>query len=95
MKRFEFTYEMSWKVIKRYLDFIGIDCQNPRSCFKEALVQGLITDEDVWLDMIEKRNLSSYIYDEAQIKEILDRLDDYKSAFEGLKDNLKAKLRLS
>src|SRR3989338_6508826 len=94
VKMFEFTYEMSWKTIKRYLDFIGIDCQNPRNCFKEALVQGLIAAEDVWLDMIEKRNLSSHIYDESQIKEILDRLDDYRSTFEGLKENLKAKLRL-
>lgn len=92
VKRFEFTYEMSWRTIKRYLDFIGIDCQNPRSCFKEALVQGLIADEDAWLDMIEKRNLSSHIYDEDQIKEILERLDDYNSAFEGLRNNLKARL---
>ena len=92
VKRFEFTYEMSWKTIKRYLDFIGIDCPNPRSCFKDALVQGLITDEAVWLDMIERRNLSSHIYDEDETKEILQKLNDYLKAFEELKGNIEAKL---
>lgn len=92
VKRFEFTYEISWKTIKRYMDFIGIDCQNPRSCFKEALVQGLITDETVWLDMIERRNLSSHIYDQDEIKEILQRLNDYVKAFEELKGHIETKL---
>ena len=92
VKRFEFTYEMSWKTIKRYLDFIGIDCPNPRSCFKDALVQGLITDEAVWLDMIERRNLSSHIYDEDETKEILQKLNDYLKAFEELKGNIETKL---
>ena len=94
VKRFEFTYEISWKTIKRYMDFIGIDCPNPRSCFKEALVQGLITDEAVWLDMIERRNLSSHIYDQDEIKEILQRLNDYVRAFEELEGRIEAKLRI-
>ena len=92
VKRFEFTYEISWKTIKRYMDFIGIDCPNPRSCFKEALVQGLIMDEAVWLDMIERRNLSSHIYDQDEIKEILQRLNDYVRAFEELEERIEAKL---
>lgn len=92
VKRFEFTYEMSWKTIKRYMDFIGIDCPNPRSCFKEALVQGLITDETVWLEMIERRNLSSHMYDEDEIKEILQRLNDYVKAFRNLKESMDTKL---
>jgi len=47
VKRFEFTYEMSWKCIKRYLDYIGIECHSPRDCFKEAFSQKIITDETV------------------------------------------------
>jgi len=88
MKRFEFTFEMSWKAIKRYLSFVGIDCQNPRSCFKEAFAQGLIADEAVWLDMIEKRNLSSHIYDENEIRAIMMVMDAYRKAFQQLKEKL-------
>lgn len=88
VKRFEFTYEMSWKAIKRYLDFVGILCNNPRSCFKEAFAQGLITDENIWLEMIEQRNLSSHIYSELEISGILKRIDDYAAAFSGLRESL-------
>ncbi|MFO0794270.1 MAG: HI0074 family nucleotidyltransferase substrate-binding subunit [Candidatus Brocadiaceae bacterium] len=84
VKRFEFTYEMSWKTIKRYLDYVGIECHSPRSCFKDAFSQKLINDEAVWLDMIEQRNLSSHIYDEDEIKGILDKINDYKDTFEKL-----------
>lgn len=60
VKRFEFSYEMSWKVLKRYLSFVGIEVQNPGSCFKEAYQQGLLQDEEIWLRMIEQRNLSAH-----------------------------------
>lgn len=93
VKRFEFTYEMSWKAIKRYLSSVGIECLNPRDCFKEALVQGLISDEEIWLDMLERRNLSSHIYDQDEISEVLDRIDDYKKSFTKLKINLEKHLK--
>lgn len=92
VKRFEFTYEISWKAIKRYLDYIGIDCKNPRDCFKEAYQQGLITDENIWLEMIEQRNLSSHIYDEEEISGILEQIDNYQNAFHQLINNLNKKI---
>jgi len=93
VKRFEFTYEMAWKAIKRYLDFIGIDAPSPRSCFREAYQQGLIGDQDVWLEMIEQRNLSSHVYSEIEIEGILSRLDIYRQAFENLRETLEGKTR--
>lgn len=92
VKRFEFTFEMSWKAIKRYLDFIGIEAPNPRTAFKEAYAQGLIGEENVWLDMIEQRNLSSHVYDESEISEILDKVETYRKAFEKLKTDLSQRL---
>lgn len=93
VKRFEFTYEMSWKAVKRYLDYIGIGCTEPRMCFKEALTQKAITREDIWIDMIEQRNLSSHIYDEDEIKEILGKIVDYRNAFQGLLLSLEERLK--
>ena len=93
VKRFEFTYEMSWKCIKGYLDYIGIECYSPRGCFKEAFSQKLISDETIWVDMIEQRNLSSHIYDEDEIKEIFGKIVNYKSAFEKLLLSLEEKLK--
>lgn len=88
VKRFEFTFDMSWKAIKRYLDFTGIGCMHPRGCFKEAYAQELITEEDVWLDMIEMRDLAGHTYNEDEIKEILEKLDKYKKAFTKLKQTI-------
>lgn len=84
VKRFEFTYEMAWKTIKRYLDYEGIEAAYPRACFKEAYSQKLITDQQVWLDMIEQRNLSSHVYNQDEVAGILGKLNDFRAAFEDL-----------
>ncbi len=92
VKRFEFTFEMAWKAIRRYLDFSGIICKSPRACFKEAYTQGLIGEEAVWLEMIEFRNLSTHIYNEQEIQELLDYVASFSKAFNQLKDQLENQL---
>ena len=88
VKRFEFTYETAWKAIKRHLDFHGLDCTSPRSCFREAYAQRLIDDQSLWLDMIETRNLSSHVYSEEEVSGLLDKALDYLAAFRGLHGRL-------
>ncbi len=88
IKRFEFTFEMAWKTIKRYLDHVGLDCRSPRYCLKEAFAQGLIDDENIWLEMLEARNISSHIYDENEISEITSRFKEYLNSFNVLKKKL-------
>jgi nucleotidyltransferase substrate binding protein (TIGR01987 family) len=91
-KRFEFTYEMAWKALKRFLDYLGIDARAPRPVFKEAYAQGLLADEQVWLDMIEMRNLASHVYDEHEISRILVELERYLAAFDSLLSRLRQTL---
>lgn len=92
VKRFEFTYEMRWKCLKRYLDFMGITATTPRQVFKEAYSQQLITEEQLWLDMIESRNLSSHIYNEFEMNVIVSKFTDYKQVFIQLQDKIKSLL---
>lgn len=92
VKRFEFTYEMSWKAIRRFLDFIGIEAKYPRACFKEAYAIGLLSKEAVWLEMIEQRNLTSDVYNQDEVKGILTRLRDFEEAFVELLSRLETKL---
>lgn len=91
VKRFEFTYEMSWKAIGRYLDFVGIEAKYPRACYKEAYAIGLLSNETVWLDMIEQRNLTSHVYSEQEVKGILSRLEEFEEAFGELLARLEEK----
>lgn len=93
IKRFEFTYEMAWKALKRYLEFLGFDPKNPRATFKEGYAQNILEDESVWLEMIEQRNLSSHIYDEYEMTQIVQKADMYKKAFIGLKEKLESGLK--
>ncbi len=91
VKRFEFTYEMSWKAVRRCLDFLGIEAKYPRACFKEAYALGLLTNESVWLEMIEQRNLTSHVYNQDEVVGILVRLDEFCLNFEELLVRLEEK----
>lgn len=61
---FEFTFELGWKTLKDYLQEMGVEARFPRDTIKEAFSNGLIQNGDLWLDMLEKRNLMSHTYDE-------------------------------
>lgn len=93
VKRFEFTFEMAWKTCKRALDYYGFDCKSPRECLREAYAQGFLRDENIWLDMLEQRNLSAHVYDEISVSEIYLDLNRYLSAFTELEEKLTARFR--
>ena len=56
------------------------------------LISFFIKNEAIWLDMIEQRNLTSHVYYEYQIKEILSKVAEYKTAFDELKKTIKKML---
>jgi nucleotidyltransferase substrate binding protein (TIGR01987 family) len=65
IQRFEFTFELSWKLIKAILDYNGIEAASPRAAIKEAFQNKMIEDGQGWIEMLEDRNKTSHIYDEA------------------------------
>ena len=81
IQRFEFSFELAWKSLKLYLERQGLDCGGPRSTLKKAFAEGLINtaeEADVWLQMLEDRNLTSHAYDEALAARIYRHVvDDY------------------
>jgi len=61
---FEFTFELSWKLLKDYLESKGFkDFHGSRDTFRLAFKEGLISDGEMWMDMIDDRNSSSHTYD--------------------------------
>ena len=87
IQRFEFCFELAWKLMKAFLDYEGIEVNSPRSAIRKAFQTELIVDAEAWLDMLEKRNLSSHTYDEETANEIYNHvarkyiflLDDFKA----------------
>ena len=70
IQRFEFCFELAWKLMKAVLQYDGIEANSPRSCIRESWKQGLIPNAQEWLEMMEKRKLSSHTYDENAAREI-------------------------
>lgn len=61
---YEFTFELAWKTLKDFLEEKKVDVKFPRDTIKEAFAFELIQNGDVWMDMLEKRNLMSHTYDQ-------------------------------
>lgn len=75
IQRFEFTLELSWKILKTYLVNEGIDCVNtPKSVIREAYKAGIIKNGEIWIEMIDDRNLTSHIYSQSMADDIYLRI---------------------
>ncbi|MCS7165946.1 MAG: nucleotidyltransferase substrate binding protein [Candidatus Calescibacterium sp.] len=86
IKAFEYTFELSWNLMKDYLIFQGISgISGSRDTIKNAFKFEIIEDDKVWLEMIEARNLTTHTYDEELAKEIAKKIvDKYYSVLEKL-----------
>ena len=94
IQAFEVSQELSWKVMKDFLEEQGkIDLFGSKNAVKEAFNVGLITNGEVWFDMIRSRNLTSLIYDENEVLAILETiLNDYFPVFIDFENKMKSYL---
>jgi nucleotidyltransferase substrate binding protein (TIGR01987 family) len=67
---FEMTFELSWKLLKDYLEANGYIVKSPRDSIKQAFQAEIIENGHVWLDALEDRNLTVHTYDEATAVEV-------------------------
>jgi len=75
IQRFEFTYELAWKLLKAYLAYNGIaEVRTPREAFREAFAAGVLLNGQIWLEMIDDRNLTSHTYDEGEARKIFNKV---------------------
>jgi len=70
IQRFEFTFELLWKTLKRIANEEKIEAFSPKSAFSAALQLGLIEDEDLFIDIIDARNKTSHVYSQKGAEEI-------------------------
>lgn len=73
IKRFEFTYEMAWKLMMSYEKWSGIpQILGSRDVVRNATMLGLVGNGEAWMDMIDARNQSSHTYDEEMAIDLID-----------------------
>ena len=87
LHRFEFTFELAWKTIKDYLEYLGIidGVGSPREIIKTAYANGIIDEGEEWIKMMLARNSLSHLYDEEKSREIYIEIKKiYINLFESL-----------
>ena len=93
IQRFEFTFELAWKLMKAVLEYEGIEATSPRSSIREAWKQHLIGDAEKWLDMQVKRNLSSPTYNDETAPDIYRHIkEDYIVLLQDLDQEIRSRL---
>ena len=61
---FQFTFELSWKTLKDFLVYSGVEVSLPRDVLKQAFHHGVVEEGQLWIDMLEDRNLMAHVYQE-------------------------------
>lgn len=92
--RFEFTFELAWKLMKYYMEYMGLVeiTGSPRETIQNAFKQGIIEDGEEWINMMVSRNNLSHIYDEKTSREIYNKIkNNYNNLFEDLKQKMENK----
>jgi nucleotidyltransferase substrate binding protein (TIGR01987 family) len=64
IQRFEFSWELAWKMLKLRLAYLGVEALNPGDVIRQSLQAGLIHDGNAWTEAQHHRNMTSHTYDE-------------------------------
>ncbi|MEM1312754.1 MAG: HI0074 family nucleotidyltransferase substrate-binding subunit, partial [Patescibacteria group bacterium] len=75
--RFIFTLEMSWKLLQDVLEFEGNDIKGVKDVVRISLQRGFITNGEIWMEMIDKRNIMAHQYDEDKSSKIFLRVKNF------------------
>ena len=86
IQSFEFTHELSWKLLKDFLEYQGLSgIIGSRDAARNAYNQSLISNAEVWMEMIESRNLTSHTYNDETARDIVQKICGiYEPLFENL-----------
>jgi nucleotidyltransferase substrate binding protein (TIGR01987 family) len=70
IQRFEYTFELSWKMLRRYLATeAAVDAFNLKDLFRQAGRQGILANVEAWFAYLKGRNLTSHTYNEKTAEE--------------------------
>lgn len=76
IKSFEFSVELSWRLIKSLLADEGIESVSPKDAIRKAGDAGLIASPERWLGYVDLRNETSHTYTEKLAENVYAQFDD-------------------
>lgn len=94
IKRFELTFELSWKAAKAFLeDYRNVRCASPQMCFRELFNHGIIDYDEMWIKMAEWRNSAVHTYKESLAEKLYKDIPKALKYFQLLKEKIKNELK--
>ena len=96
IQRFAYTFELSWKTLKRYLEIYGlekVDNFTNKELFRVGYEMGLLDDAAAWMGYLKRRNLTSHVYEDEIAKKVYAAVEDFLRDAEFLLQKLKASLK--
>ena len=87
---FEYTHELAWSTLKDFLEYRGhMAIFGSKDATREAFKLSLITDGDVWMEMIQDRNRSVHTYNPDTAKSVASNIKlRFFPMFEALENTL-------
>jgi nucleotidyltransferase substrate binding protein (TIGR01987 family) len=87
IQAFEYPHDLAWNTPKDFLESRGVaGMYGSRDATREAFKVGLITNGEIWMDMIRSRNQSMHTYNEATARRIVEAiLSGYAAEFASLR----------
>ena len=98
IQRFEYTYSLAIKMIKRYLKIYlteneEVDSMDFNRTIREACRSGLLLNNlEIWTVYRQKRNITSHTYDEKKALEVVEIVDKFFEDAKFLLEKLKEKI---
>jgi len=82
IKRFEFCFELCWKLMQAILQENGIEAYGPKGSIREAAKLGLIDNPKIWLEFLKARNLTSHTYEEDVAEKVYNKVKRFNKIAE-------------
>ena len=76
VQRFEVALELAWKTMKDFLEHEGevLAPVTPKVVVKAAFSAGVVLEGQVWIDMLDHRNLLSHTYNFASFEKAVEAI---------------------
>lgn len=101
IQAFEFSYELSWKMIKRYLQMTEpnpneIETLSFPDLIRTACERGLLqSDVVIWKEFRHDRSLTSHTYDDSKAQEVFENIPTFLKEAKFLLANLQDRVKNS
>ncbi|MCD7743858.1 MAG: HI0074 family nucleotidyltransferase substrate-binding subunit [Lachnospiraceae bacterium] len=95
--QFNLSFELAWKALQAALRLHGVEgaeTGSPREILQLGYKVGFVSDDNVWLMMLKKRNTIVHVYNEDEASELLLLIrDSFIPALSNLESTLYEKVK--